>query len=208
MKERSSSGQSKDHGDRRIRKLRRRDSQLRYRVESGKVVIDLQVRSLNQLFDSRDPSPFRERDLDEKAVEYMVSAAEEIGVKEPLKIVIHYSKQIDGELRVDSVPSAIHSFFEYEADILRRRVALFFQNGRVSLGVGFLSLFVLLGLAESVANSNIPLGNILREGFMITGWVALWTPLNTFLYGWWPIKQKERCYEKLSRTEVVLVCEA
>ncbi|MBK8201127.1 MAG: hypothetical protein IPK68_01960 [Bdellovibrionales bacterium] len=50
MKERSSSGQSKDHGDRRIRKLRRRDSQLRYRVESGKVVIDLQVRSLKSAF--------------------------------------------------------------------------------------------------------------------------------------------------------------
>jgi len=38
------------------------------------------TKSARQLFDMRDPSPFRERDLDDDAVEYLLlSSAREIG---------------------------------------------------------------------------------------------------------------------------------
>ena len=50
----------------------------RYRVEEGRSCIDLKVRHSRQLFDTRDPAPFRERDLDADAVEYLLAAAEEI----------------------------------------------------------------------------------------------------------------------------------
>lgn len=41
----------------------------RYRREEGAVCIDLRLRSERQLFDLRDPAPFRERDLDHAALE-------------------------------------------------------------------------------------------------------------------------------------------
>jgi hypothetical protein len=42
---------------------------LPYRVEDGKVCIDIRVRTARQLFDLRDPAPFRERDWDQGAVD-------------------------------------------------------------------------------------------------------------------------------------------
>ena len=46
----------------------------RYRVEDGRSCIDIKVRHSGQLFDGRDPAPFRERDLDEDAVDYVMGA--------------------------------------------------------------------------------------------------------------------------------------
>ena len=29
------------------------------------------------------------------------------------------------------------------------------------------------------------------------GWVAMWEPINTLLYGWWPIVHKRNIYQKI-----------
>jgi hypothetical protein len=51
---------------------------LPYRVEGERTCIDIRLRGVQQLFDGRDPAPFRERDLDEDAVDYIRAAADEI----------------------------------------------------------------------------------------------------------------------------------
>jgi hypothetical protein len=51
--------------------------------------IELRVNEIAQLFSTLDPFPFRERDLDEEAEEYIVSWARELSVDKPIKIVIH-----------------------------------------------------------------------------------------------------------------------
>jgi hypothetical protein len=43
---------------------------------------------------------------------------------------------------------------------------------------------------------------ILREGLIIAGWVAMWRPMEIFLYEWWPLLRKGRLYQKLSRMHV------
>jgi hypothetical protein len=42
----------------------------------------------------------------------------------------------------------------------------------------------------------------MREGFVIGGWVAMWRPLEIFLYDWWPIVVQRRLYERLSGLDV------
>jgi hypothetical protein len=63
----------------------------RYRVEDGRTCIDIKVAHARQLFDGRDPAPFRERDLDDDAVEYLVAAAEEIPRTRSLAIAVAIS---------------------------------------------------------------------------------------------------------------------
>ena len=46
--------------------------------------IELRVNEIGQLFHSLDPFPFRERDLDKEAEDYMVSWADEIPHDEPI----------------------------------------------------------------------------------------------------------------------------
>ena len=43
---------------------------------------------------------------------------------------------------------------------------------------------------------------VLQESLLIGGWVAMWRPLEIFLYDWWPIVGQRRVYELLSRIPV------
>jgi hypothetical protein len=51
--------------------------------------IEINLSRPPQLFNSLDPSPFHERDLDQNAEEYIVGSAEEIPRQQPLRFVIH-----------------------------------------------------------------------------------------------------------------------
>ena len=51
--------------------------------------IELRLHDINQLFNSMDPSPFREKDLDIEAEEFIVDWAREPPKHEPLLLTIH-----------------------------------------------------------------------------------------------------------------------
>ena len=40
---------------------------------------------------------------------------------------------------------------------------------------------------------------------MIAGWVAMWRPMQIYLYDWWPLLRRSRTYAKLSQMPVELV---
>ena len=165
----------------------------RYRVEEGRSCIDLKVRHSRQLFDGRDPAPFRERDLDEDAVEYLLAAAQEIPLKQPLAIVVTISEEPEPRLAPDEIVEAVRGHFIYEGEQIERRLREHVRRGRMILGVGLTVLVVFLTLAElTVSLPAGPLREILREGLVITGWVAMWRPLEVLLYDWWPLIDERR----------------
>jgi hypothetical protein len=43
---------------------------------------------------------------------------------------------------------------------------------------------------------------LFEQGLLIVGWVAMWRPLEIFLYDWWPIVGERRIHGRLSRMEV------
>jgi hypothetical protein len=45
---------------------------------------------------------------------------------------------------------------------------------------------------------------IVAEGLLIVGWVAMWRPLEIFLYEWWPTRRRCRGFDKLSRIRVIV----
>ena len=51
--------------------------------------IELRVDRIAQLFHSLDPYPFRERDLDKDAEDYVVAWARELDRSAPITIVVH-----------------------------------------------------------------------------------------------------------------------
>ena len=48
-------------------------------------------------------------------------------------------------------------------------------------------------------------GGIIKESFVIGGWVALWRPLEIFLYDWWPIRAEARLFDRLASMPVRLM---
>ncbi len=175
----------------------------RYRVEDGRSCIDLKVRHSRQLFDGRDPAPFRERDLDEDAVEYLLGAVQEIPRKQLLKIVVTISEEPEPRLVPDVIVEALRGHFSYERAQIGRRLGEHVRRGRMTLGVGITVLVVCLTLAELTV--SLPPGHlrdILREGLVITGWVALWRPLEVLLYDWWPLIEERRQVSRILAASV------
>jgi hypothetical protein len=52
-------------------------------------LIEIRIKELSQLFNTLDPSPLHERDLDDHAEEYIVSWAREMPENDPITIVVH-----------------------------------------------------------------------------------------------------------------------
>jgi hypothetical protein len=45
-------------------------------------------------------------------------------------------------------------------------------------------------------------GVLIRESIVIGGWVAMWRPLEIFLYDWWPIVAERKLFDRLSTMPV------
>src|SRR5215213_2824931 len=56
---------------------------------TGCVLIELHLSELQQLFNSLDPTPFRERDLDAQAEEFIADWARDVALDAPLGLMIH-----------------------------------------------------------------------------------------------------------------------
>lgn len=52
-------------------------------------MIELELNSLNELYNSFDPAPFHEKELDPEAEEYIYNAVDEFPLKKPTEIMIH-----------------------------------------------------------------------------------------------------------------------
>jgi hypothetical protein len=167
--------------------------------------IEVRLRELSQLFNSMDPSPFIDQDLDDAAEEFIVSWTRELSHKAELELVIHLAT-LPSPDRVAGAEAAVRHYFASRADIKHRELRLLLRRGRSSLLIGLLFLAVCFGLGE-VAALPAPLAywnEFLKTGLQIVGWVAMWRPLEIFLYEWWPIRSDQRLLERLARMKVRL----
>jgi hypothetical protein len=177
----------------------------RYRIEGGKTCIDIKLRTAHQLFDGRDPAPFRERDLDEDAVEYLLGAVQELPAKEEIRIVFWMTEEPPQQVPDETVIEAVRAYFGYEVARLQRRLREHVRQGQITLAVGLTALTVFLVLAEAAL--WLPASTfrqVLREGLVITGWVALWRPIEVLLYDWRPLVRQRRLCERVVGAEIAV----
>ena len=164
--------------------------------------IELRVGSLAELFNSMDPTPFHRRDLDPNAEEFIESWALEFPGNSHFRIMVHI-ELMTPEDPSPVVAAAIHNYFNYKADLLKRNVKVLLLEGRTSLMVGlaFLAACLLAADALSAHQGNAFL-RVLKESLLIGGWVAMWRPMQVFLYDWWPLVRRGQIYRSLGRAIV------
>ncbi len=157
-----------------------------------------------QLFNSMDPAPFHERDLDSDVVDYIVDWVQELASNAALQLVVTLQNTGAATLDADLLRDAVHTSFRRRALASRRRLRRKLREGRISMiiGMAFLAaaVFASNSLRGMIANENYAW--LLQESVIIGGWVALWHPLNIFLYDWWPIRAETRLFERLSEMQV------
>lgn len=170
-------------------------------------VIEVHVVEMARLFNAMDPSPFRDRDLDPKAEEYIVEAGAELRTDRPLALRVHLDQRACSAEEARDLRDAVHAYFAERARFTRRRLRELFRVGRKSLLISLVFFGALMAFRDLVG-SLIPtegFASVLKEGLIIMGWVALWRPLEIFLYDWWPIRAEAKLYDRLSAMLVRVV---
>jgi hypothetical protein len=170
-------------------------------------IIEVRVAELRQLFNAIDPSPFRERDLDPRAEEFIVDWSRELPSDAPLALVVHLERAAGRGDEAVILREAIHEFFAQRAAGSRRNLRQLFRRGRISLAIGLAFLAASIAIGDALASyfQESRWAEILRESLLIGGWVAMWRPLEVFLYDWWPIREDARLFDRLSAMPVKIV---
>ncbi len=176
-------------------------------MASGTSVLELSVGELRQLFNAMDPAPFRERDLDPNAEDYIVAWAREASRTAPLALLVRISREPVTAASAQVLRDSVHSYFALRAKATRKQLRQLFRVGRVSLLIGLVFLAFAIVLGEFVAGfaSKESYSGIIKESFVIGGWVALWRPLEIFLYDWWPIRAEAKLFDRLGAMDVTVV---
>jgi hypothetical protein len=167
--------------------------------------IELRVTQLPELFNSMDPTPFHHRSLDPDAEEFLESWALEFPANSQFRIIVHI-EQMPPANPASLATEAIHNYFNYKAERSKRNLRVLLIEGRASMliGIGFL-LLCLLGADVLTGYANNTFLRLLEESLVIGGWVAMWRPMQIFLYEWWPIARRIRIYRNLGHASVHVV---
>jgi hypothetical protein len=167
-------------------------------------VIELRVDEIAQLFHTLDPFPFRERDLDREAEDFIVGWARELPVDQPIRIVVHFPDNVAQTAAARELGDAFSRHFSHRASIIQSDLNELFRVGRRSLSIGVVVLIVCFGAAHFAGELLLgaPFNRLVEESFLILGWVANWRPLEIFLYDWWPVTRRRDLYRRLSKAIV------
>lgn len=173
-------------------------------LRPGAERLDLSVGDVRQLFNAMDPAPFRERDLDPNAEAFIVEWARETRADAPLELAVQVTR---GPVEAGDealLATAVHDYFARGAASERRRLARLFRTGRASLviGVAFVAVAIFVGdwLGQWIASKRY--ARLVEDSLVIGAWVALWRPLEIFLYDWWPIRAEARLHDRLAAMDV------
>jgi len=150
-----------------------------------------------------DPSPFHEKDLDQDAEEFIVSWIQEFPLRESVSLVVHVNQAHENAQYV--VETAVHNYFAYRAKLNRLEFHRLLKQGRLSLIIGLAFLGACLLVEEIfLPQPQSTLSILLWQSLVVAGWVAMWRPMQIFLYDWWPLRRTGQLYEKLSRIRIAV----
>lgn len=183
---------------------RRLTLQKRFKCIGGRPVIEVNLKTPHQLFDERDPAPFRERDLDDDAAHYILNSYRELPARPKPKLSLYFTSMGEFESHPGTISKAIRSYFEYESESKRRELRVMFNQGFASLLIG-LSFLLVCTYISFVVNGRGYTGywpTFAHEGLMLMGWYSMWKPINIFLYDWWPLRETIEALDHLSEIEI------
>lgn len=182
---------------------------LRSRRSADSHHIQIRLRDINQLFNTMDPSPFYEKDLDDDAEQFLVGWAQEFPRGDPLILTIRLCQGPSSQIPDPKIEEAVQHYFSYRAGLIRMEFHRLMRDGRLSLIIGLVFLFACLTSGSLLLQHGPPaLERVASEGLTIFGWVAMWRPLEIYLYDWWPVRRRWKIYEKMSHVKVEIQHEA
>lgn len=116
--------------------------------------IELRVENVAQIFHTLDPFPFRERDLDRVAEEFIVGWARELPATRAISIVIHLPEAEAKTGAAGEWSEAFRRYFSNHAGATQGEIKELFRIGRRSLVIG-ITILVACFMAAHLAGGYL-----------------------------------------------------
>lgn len=165
--------------------------------------IELRVAHAGQLLVRHEATSFRAQRIDDEATAWLLDAVRAAPRGAPLRVVIRVVAEADDDDTTRALTDAVRAQMTWERERVQRQLQAHARSTRFQMTLGAVLLVGFLSLAEVV--SVTPVGHlrqIVREGLVIMGWVALWRPLEALLYDWWPLVASRRAIDRVLHGEL------
>lgn len=167
--------------------------------------IDIRLRTLDELFNSLDPSPLVDRDIDDAIEDFIVDSVPEAPRGAQISLVLHLPSGHLSSVDPAALEQSITNYFSFLEARQTRQLRLFLKESRRDALVGLVFLIACIAGSQLVRALGPGMGTaLISEGLIIIGWVANWRPVAAFLYDWRPMREKARIYARLSRLRLQL----
>ena len=174
--------------------------------------VTISLKTIEQLFIAPEVNPFAEDEVEllgEPALLRVLKRTEPGFFRRGGKIrlmVLLPSDQITPDLP-EQVDAAIRRYCQARIADNRLQIRRTIWSGLRALPFGLIFLGISMGLS-ALFNSQlltfIPdgLNNLLAEGFVVFGWIALWNPVSAFIYDWVPFWREMQVYRYMMAMEI------
>ena len=149
--------------------------------------IELRISHPAQFYNLLDPAPNDKKEINHATESYIINSLEDMpnDKHSSAKIVLYLEQTLydDEKIRTD-MEQAIHSHFALKLCSANQKYKLSMNKGRRYLARGLIFLIICLILSSvvtSIYNQNDIIYAI-GQSFVVIGWVALWRPVEFYLY--------------------------
>jgi len=171
---------------------------------AGTTRIAVRTTTIAHLFNSIDPSPFRQKDLDSGVESFITDWVRELPAASPFDIVIRLPAGELAKPEAARIPEAFAHYFDDRAKAGQHELRELFRIGRRFVLIGLVALVTCLG-ASQLASALIPhpvVARVVEESLIFLGWVANWRPIEIYLYDWLPIRRRIHLFQRIAAAPV------
>jgi hypothetical protein len=166
--------------------------------------VSLHVRSLAQLFNSFDPSPFWDRDLDRDAAQFIEEEFSDRPRDRAWHLNITTVEAVEPSHEAD-VQEAVKRYYQRSTESTRHAIREKLRISRISLAIGvsvFAACMVGHELLAGEVDGHLP--RALDEGLIVLAWIALWLPIEQLVGDLIPLLRRRSFYSHIAKMHVHL----
>lgn len=157
------------------------------RLHDSWEAIELRITHQTQFYNLLDPAPNDEKEINRATEAYIMDSLEDMPneKRSSARIILYLEQAIydDEEIRTD-MERAVHSHFALKHCSANQKYKLSMVKGRRYLlrGLIFLVICLILSSVVTSISSQNDILYAIGQSFVVIGWVALWKPVEFYLY--------------------------
>lgn len=175
--------------------------------------ISLSLPDADSFFEIPESNPLHGKAVYEPGIDTIDDLVRKIPQRDEIRLILYLPRQkISPDLET-RIKKALDDYCDFQIVSIKRSLELQTRQGRRTLIFGIIILIICLllsGLGFFISsNATSPLlyaiGGFMYNGFMIIGWVSLWTPTSMLVFERWPDWISKNTFIRMKKMEIMVL---